>query len=43
VLFGSDFPVMSPERWLADFDTLPIKPEVKPLILKKNAARLLKL
>jgi uncharacterized protein len=43
VLFGSDFPVMSPERWLADFDTLPIKPEVKPLILKGNAARLLKL
>jgi hypothetical protein len=43
ILFGSDYPVMSPERWLADFDKLPIKPEVRPLILKENAARLLKL
>jgi len=41
ILFGSDYPVMSPERWLADFDKLPIKPEVRPLILKENAARLL--
>jgi uncharacterized protein len=43
VLFGSDFPVLKPDRWLADFDTLDIKPEVRPLILKDNAARLLKL
>jgi predicted TIM-barrel fold metal-dependent hydrolase len=43
ILFGSDYPVMAPERWLADFDKLPIKPEVRPLILKQNAARLLKL
>jgi predicted TIM-barrel fold metal-dependent hydrolase len=43
ILFGSDYPVMSPERWLADFDKLPIKPEVRPLILKENAARLLNL
>jgi predicted TIM-barrel fold metal-dependent hydrolase len=43
VLFGSDYPVISPERWLADFETLNIKPEVRPLILKMNAARLLKL
>ena len=41
ILFGSDYPVMSPERWMADFDKLPIKPEVRPLILKENAARLL--
>jgi hypothetical protein len=34
---------MAPERWMADFDKLPIKPEVRPLILKDNAARLLKL
>jgi predicted TIM-barrel fold metal-dependent hydrolase len=26
---------------MADFDTLEIKPEVKPRILKDNAARLL--
>ena len=43
ILFGSDYPVMSPERWLADFDKLRIKPEVRPLILKENAAKLLKL
>jgi len=41
ILFGSDYPVMAPERWMADFDKLPIKPEVRPLILKENAARLL--
>lgn len=40
VLFGSDFPVITPERWLRDFDRLDIKPEVRPLILKENAARL---
>ncbi|WP_424235414.1 amidohydrolase family protein [Actinophytocola sp.] len=41
VLFGSDFPVITPDRWLADFDTLEIKPEVRPMILKDNAVRLL--
>jgi predicted TIM-barrel fold metal-dependent hydrolase len=41
VLFGSDFPLLTPDRWLADFDTLDIKPEVRPLILKANAIRLL--
>ena len=43
VLFGSDYPVMAPERWMEEFAKLPIKPEVRPLILKENAARLLKL
>jgi predicted TIM-barrel fold metal-dependent hydrolase len=43
VLFGSDNPVIDPERWLADFARLPIKPEVRPLILKDNAVKLLKL
>ena len=41
VLFGSDFPVITPDRWLADFEQLDIKPEVRPLILKHNASRLL--
>jgi hypothetical protein len=41
VLFGSDFPVITPERWMKDFDAIGIKPEVKPLIMKDNAARLL--
>jgi predicted TIM-barrel fold metal-dependent hydrolase len=41
VLFGSDYPVITPDRWLADFAALDLKPEVRPLILKDNAARLL--
>lgn len=43
VLFGSDWPAISPDRWLSDFDRLEIKPEVKPLILKENARILLNL
>jgi predicted TIM-barrel fold metal-dependent hydrolase len=43
VLFGSDYPALTPDRWLADFEKLPIKPEVRPLILKENAVQLLKL
>jgi predicted TIM-barrel fold metal-dependent hydrolase len=43
VLFGSDFPMITPDRWLADFEKINIKPEVRPLILKENAAKLLKL
>ncbi|GAA3234504.1 amidohydrolase family protein [Nonomuraea helvata] len=41
VLFGSDYPMITPDRWLADFSKLDIKPEVRPRILKENAARLL--
>jgi uncharacterized protein len=41
VLFGSDYPVITPERWLDDFARLEIKPEVRPLILKDNAVRML--
>jgi uncharacterized protein len=37
VLFGSDYPLLRPERWIADFEQLDIKPEVKPLIMKENA------
>jgi len=41
VLFGSDYPVITPDRWMAGFDELDIKPEVRPLILKDNAIALL--
>ncbi|MFI8324966.1 amidohydrolase family protein [Streptomyces sp. NPDC085529] len=41
VLFGSDYPLLTPDRWLADFAGLPLKDEVRPKILKDNAARLL--
>jgi predicted TIM-barrel fold metal-dependent hydrolase len=42
-LFGSDFPVITPERWLRDFEGLEISEEVRPLILKSNAAGVLHL
>ena len=42
VLFGSDFPLLTPDRWMRDADTAgAFKPEVMPGILKDNAARLL--
>ena len=40
MLFGSDYPLITPDRWLADFTAINIKDEVRPLILKENAARL---
>jgi predicted TIM-barrel fold metal-dependent hydrolase len=43
VLFGTDFPLLTPDRWIADFERLDIRPEVRPRIMKDNAARLLKL
>ena len=41
VLFGSDYPMITPDRWLRDFEELEIDDDVKPLVLKENAARLL--
>ncbi len=43
MLFGSDFPLITPERWMKDFTEAGFKPEVHSMILKDNAARLLKL
>jgi predicted TIM-barrel fold metal-dependent hydrolase len=40
VLFGTDYPLLTPDRWLADFEKIAIKDEVRPLILKENAVRL---
>ncbi|MCZ2825635.1 MULTISPECIES: amidohydrolase family protein [unclassified Modestobacter] len=37
VLFGSDYPLLRPERWIRDFEALEIKDEVRPLIMKENA------
>lgn len=41
VLFGSDYPLITPDRWMADFEKIAIRDEVRPLILKDNAIRLL--
>ena len=43
VLFGSDFPLITPDRWIADLDKIGIRDEVKPLIMKENARKLLNL
>jgi predicted TIM-barrel fold metal-dependent hydrolase len=41
MLFGSDFPLITPDRWLSDFAKIEIRDEVRPLILRENAIRLL--
>ena len=41
MLFGSDWPAITPDRWLNDFHKIGIRDEVRRLILKENAARLL--
>ena len=43
VMFGSDYPVISPERWLNDFAGLGFSEDVTQKILIDNAKRLLKL
>ncbi|MEN3747465.1 amidohydrolase family protein [Sphingomonas sp. HF-S3] len=40
-LFGSDFPLIPPERWIAAYDEAGFKPELRERILKGNAARVL--
>lgn len=40
-LFGSDFPLLSPDRWLNEFHDLGLKPEVRRKVLYENACRLL--
>ena len=41
MLFGSDWPAITPDRWLSDFEKIKIKDEIRPDILKNNSARLL--
>ncbi len=41
VLFGTDYPLITPERWMADFENLGIDPARLPGILKLNAAKVL--
>jgi uncharacterized protein len=43
MLFGSDWPAITPDRWMADFEKSAFRDEVRPLILKENARRLLNL
>ena len=41
VLFGSDWPMISPDRWLSDFEKIAIKDHLREDIIKNNGARLL--
>jgi predicted TIM-barrel fold metal-dependent hydrolase len=43
VLFGSDFPLLTPDRWMRDVEQTALKREVLPAIVKDNAVRLLAL
>lgn len=42
VMFGSDYPDISPKRWLEEFQAGGYKPEVIEKVLYKNAQRILK-
>ena len=35
------YPLITPDRWLADFEKIAIRDEVRPLILRENAIHLL--
>jgi predicted TIM-barrel fold metal-dependent hydrolase len=41
VLFGSDYPYISPVTWMEQFAELDIRDEARPLILHDNAAEIL--
>src|SRR3982074_1324142 len=41
MLFGSDWPVITPDRELADFPKLEIRDEIRPKVMKANARKLL--
>jgi uncharacterized protein len=40
VLFGSDFPLLTPDRWLKDFDALALSDAVRERITVENASAL---
>ena len=42
-MFGSDFPVITPDRWLRDAEGVAFRPEVLPKLMLENAKKLLKL
>ena len=41
LLFGTDYPYLTIDRWRRDFDALDLDPEIAPLIFKQNAMRVL--
>ncbi len=43
VLFGTDWPVIDPERSMAEIDALDLRPEAKRLLMRDNALRVFRL
>jgi predicted TIM-barrel fold metal-dependent hydrolase len=43
VLFGTDWPVIDPERAIQEVDALDIRPDAKPLLMRENALRVFRL
>ncbi len=43
VLFGTDWPVIDPERSVAEIDALDLRPEAKRLLMRDNALRVFRL
>ena len=43
VLFGSDYPYITPDRWLRDIDHLDLREHVLPKVLLENARKVLNL
>ena len=41
ILFGSDYPYISPDRWIAEWDDMPIKDSSRKNILLGNARKIL--
>ncbi|MDA0353249.1 MAG: amidohydrolase family protein [Chloroflexi bacterium] len=41
ILYGSDWPVLTPQRWLRDWEKYEFAPEVDIKIMRDNAAKLL--
>lgn len=39
VLFGSDFPMLTPDRWMEEFDAFGFSDEVKARIFRENASK----
>ncbi|MBI2369156.1 MAG: amidohydrolase, partial [Deltaproteobacteria bacterium] len=42
-LFGTDYPYVAHDRWLAEFQRLDLKDEVREKVLERNARRILRL
>ena len=42
-LFGSDFPLFGPDRWLTEFEGLELREHVRSKVLYENACRILNL